>query len=196
MRARMTNAAHVLATALKGVGTLLQGIGEGGVPGEPAEIVGLRAGQNNGCSVCVHAHTVNLRKAGASEERIAAVGAWREAPFFSDVERAALRPAGRMTRLADRSELPVPDALWDEVAGHFDETRLSALILTISLTTMFNRFSTTIRDSAGTTWGRGVHKSGNTRVSRGGALSVFSDHGRTPRICTDRHRPGRDTAAR
>ncbi|MEV5876889.1 carboxymuconolactone decarboxylase family protein [Streptomyces sp. NPDC052101] len=153
MQARMTNAAYLLPTALKGIGTLLQGIGEGGLPPELGEIVGLRASQINGCSACAHAHAANLRKAGASEERIAAVAAWREAPFFTDAERAALQLAERMTRLADRSEEPVPDTLWDEVADHYEEKQLSALILTISLTNMFNRINTTIKEPAGTTWG-------------------------------------------
>jgi AhpD family alkylhydroperoxidase len=152
MQARMTNAANLLPSALKGIGTLIAAIGEGGLPHELGEIVGLRASQINGCSACVHGHTVNLRKAGASEERIAAVVAWREAPFFSDAERAALQLAERMTRLADRSEESVPDALWDEVADHFDEKQVSALILTISLTNLFNRINTTIKEPAGTTW--------------------------------------------
>jgi AhpD family alkylhydroperoxidase len=152
MQARMTNTANLLPGALKGIGTLIAAIGEGGLPQELGEIVGLRASQINGCSACVHGHTVNLRKSGASEERIAAVAAWREAPFFSDAERAALQLAERMTRLADRSEESVPDALWDEVADHFDEKQLSALILTISLTNLFNRVNTTIKEPAGTTW--------------------------------------------
>lgn len=152
MQARMTNAAYVLPNAMKGIGALLGAINEGGLAQEVAEIVGLRASQINGCSACVHGHTVNLRKAGASEERIAAVAAWREAPFFTDAERAALQLAERMTRLADRSEESVPDALWDEVADHFDEKQLSALILSISLTNLFNRINTTLKEPAGTTW--------------------------------------------
>ncbi|MFF7974514.1 carboxymuconolactone decarboxylase family protein [Streptomyces sp. NPDC007905] len=149
----MTNPAYVLPAALKGIGTIFQGIGGGGLPQELAEIVGLRASQINGRSACVYGHTVNLRKAGASEERIAGVVAWREAPCFTRAERAALQLTERVTRLADLSEEPVPDALWDEVAGHFDEKQLSALILTISLTNMFNRINATIREPAGTTWG-------------------------------------------
>jgi alkylhydroperoxidase family enzyme len=101
----------------------------------------------------VHAHTVNLRKAGASEERIAGVAAWREAPYFTDAERAALRLAEAMTRPADLSQEPVPDALWDEVADHFDEEQLSGLILTIALTNMGHRINTTIKEPARTTWG-------------------------------------------
>ena len=153
MQARMTNVAYILPGAMKGIGGILQAIGEGGLPRELAEIVGLRASQINGCGACVHGHTVNLREAGASEERIAAVAAWRHAPFFTGAERAALQLAEAITRLADRSEESVPDALWDEVADHFDEKQLSALILSVSLTNMFNRINTTIQEPAGTTWG-------------------------------------------
>jgi AhpD family alkylhydroperoxidase len=148
----MTNPAYVLPGAMKGIGSLNQAIGESGLSQEVAEIVGLRASQINGCSACVYGHVANLRKAGTSEERIAAVAAWREAPYFTDAERAALQLTESATRLADRSQDSVPDALWDEVADHFDEKELSALILTIALTNLFNRINTTIREPAGTTW--------------------------------------------
>lgn len=153
MKARMTNPAYVLPGALKSVGTMFQAIGESGLPQELTEIVGLRASQINGCGACVHGHVTNLRKAGTSEERIAGVVAWREAPFFSDAERAALQLTESVTRLADRSHESVPDALWDEVADHFDEKELSGLILTIALANLFNRVNTTIKEPAGTTWG-------------------------------------------
>ncbi|WP_329051028.1 carboxymuconolactone decarboxylase family protein [Streptomyces violaceus] len=153
MRARMTNPAYVLPGAMKGIGGIFQAIGESGLRQELAEIVGLRASQINGCGACVHGHTANLRKAGVSEERISAVAAWRHAPFFSDAERAALKLTEAVTRLADLSEESVPDVLWDEVADHFDEKELSGLILTVSLTNMFNRINTTIQEPVGTTWG-------------------------------------------
>ncbi|PWI16109.1 alkylhydroperoxidase [Streptomyces sp. Act143] len=153
MKARMTNPAYVLPGALKGIGTIFQAVNESGLPQELAEIVGLRASQINGCGACVHGHVHNMRKAGASEERIASVVAWREAPCYSDAERAALQLTEVMTRLADRSHESVPDELWDEVADHFDEKELSGLILVISLTNLFNRINTTIKEPAGTTWG-------------------------------------------
>jgi AhpD family alkylhydroperoxidase len=152
MQARMTNPAYVLPAANKGIGSLVQAIGQSGLSQEVTEIVGLRASQINGCSACVHGHVHNLRKGGTSEERIASVSAWREAPWFSDAERAALQLTESVTRLADRSHESVPDALWDEVADHFDEKELSGLILTIALTNMFNRINTTTREPAGTTW--------------------------------------------
>ncbi|MBC9727336.1 hypothetical protein H8R17_21475 [Streptomyces sp. TRM68367] len=88
-----------------------------------------------------------------SEERIASVAAWREAPSFSDAERAVLQLAESVTRLADRSQESVPDALWGEVAEHFGEKELPALILTVALTDFFNRINTTIREHSGTSWG-------------------------------------------
>ncbi|MGW7208042.1 carboxymuconolactone decarboxylase family protein [Streptomyces sp. NPDC054837] len=153
MKARMTNPAYVLPGAMNGIGTIFRSIGESGLDQELSELVGLRVSQINGCSACVHAHVLNLRKAGAGEERIAAVAAWFEAPFFSDAERAALRLSEAMTRLSDRSHESVPDGLWDEVADHFDEKELSGLILFVSLMNLFNRVNTTIKEPAGTTWG-------------------------------------------
>ncbi|TVL92256.1 carboxymuconolactone decarboxylase family protein [Streptomyces sp. SAJ15] len=153
MQARMKNPAFVLADAMKGVGSLIKAINQGGLPQELQEIVGLRASQINGCSACVHSHTQNLVKAGADSERIATVAAWREAPFFTDAERAALNLTEAVTRIADRSDEAVSDALWDEVADHFDEQELSALILVIGVTNMFNRINATIKEPAGTVWG-------------------------------------------
>jgi AhpD family alkylhydroperoxidase len=152
MEARMKNPAYVLPDAMKAIGGLVRAVGQGDLSEELQEIVALRASQINGCSACVHGHVHNLRKAGTSEERIAAVVAWREAPFYSDAERAALQLTESATRLADRSGDSVPDELWDEVADHFDEKQLSALILVIALTNFFNRINTTVKEPAGTTW--------------------------------------------
>ncbi|WP_142059572.1 carboxymuconolactone decarboxylase family protein [Pseudonocardia kunmingensis] len=100
----------------------------------------------------MHAHHQNLVKAGESGERIAAVAAWREAPFFDDAERAALALTETVTRLADRSGEAVADELWDEIADHFDEKQISALILLIGVTNMFNRLNASIKEPAGTAW--------------------------------------------
>ncbi|MBT2207390.1 MULTISPECIES: carboxymuconolactone decarboxylase family protein [Actinomadura] len=152
MQARMKNPAFVLPDVTKGVGTLSKAIAAGGVPEGLMEIIALRASQINGCSVCVHGHVLNARKAGESEERIAAVGAWREAPFFTDAERAALSLAEHATRLADRSDDAVPDALWNELTAHFEEKELAAIILLLGMINMFNRLNAIVREPAGTTW--------------------------------------------
>ncbi|SDI95926.1 alkylhydroperoxidase AhpD family core domain-containing protein [Actinokineospora alba] len=153
MQARMKNPAFVLPDAIKGIGTMFKAINQGGISHELQEIVGLRTSQINGCGACVHAHTQNLIKADQSVERIAAIAAWRHAPFFTDAERAALKLAEAMTRQADLSTEPVSDELWDEVADHYDEQQLSALILVIAVTNLFNRINATIQEPVGTTWG-------------------------------------------
>lgn len=152
MEARMKNPIYLLPSMMKGVGGLTEAVKEGGLPRGLQELVALRVSQINGCSGCVHGHVHHLVKAGESTERIAAVAAWREAPFFTDAERAALALAERATRLADRSGPAVPDELWDEVADHFDERQLASLILGISLTNLFNRLNTTIQEPAGVVW--------------------------------------------
>lgn len=152
MRARMTNPAFLLSDGMKGIGAIFKAVNTGGISHSLQEIVGLRTSQINGCSACVHAHCANLAEAGESAERIAAVAAWREAPFFDDSERAALALAEAVTRLADRSGDAVDDRLWDEVADHFDEKQVAALILLIGVTNMFNRLNASIKEPAGTTW--------------------------------------------
>ncbi|WP_245592507.1 carboxymuconolactone decarboxylase family protein [Actinomadura rifamycini] len=148
----MTNPAFVLPDGMKGIGAIFKAVNQGGISHELQEIVGLRASQINGCSACVHAHHANLVKAGEPAERIAAVAAWREAPFFDDGERAALELTEAVTRLADRSGDAVDGELWDRVADHFDEKQLAALILLIGVTNMFNRLNAAIKEPAGTSW--------------------------------------------
>jgi alkylhydroperoxidase family enzyme len=89
-----------------------------------------------------------LKQAGETDERIFAVAAWRDAPYFNDAERAALALAEAVTRLSDRVD-PVPDQIWDEAARHYDEPALAALILSIATTNVFNRLNVTTRQVAG-----------------------------------------------
>jgi alkylhydroperoxidase family enzyme len=91
------------------------------------------------------------KKAGETDERLFAVAAWREAPYFTDAERAALALTEAVTRLADRSD-PVPDEVWTEATRHYDEPALAALILSIATTNVFNRLNVTTRQVAGA-WG-------------------------------------------
>ncbi len=103
----------------------------GGVPATTRDLIELRASQINGCSVCVDMHSRELRAAGEPDERIFTVGAWREVPYFTEAERAALALTESVTRLADRSDA-VPDEVWDEAARHYDEAQLSALVISIA----------------------------------------------------------------
>ena len=147
----MKNPAMILPAAMKPIQDVMQVCYTGGVPETTLELVHLRVSQINGCSACVHAGARQARKAGETEDRIATVAAWREAPFFTDAERAALALAEAATRLADRPD-PVPDQIWDDAADYYDEKGLAALILIIGVTNLFNRLNATTRQVAGA-WG-------------------------------------------
>jgi AhpD family alkylhydroperoxidase len=151
MQERMKNPAMLLPDAMEAIQTVHRATGHGGVPPATLEMIHLRASQINGCSVCVDAGSRSSRKAGVTDERLAAVAAWRDAPYFSDAERAALALAEAATRLSDRSD-PVPDAIWDEAARHFDEQGLAAIVMMIAVTNLFNRLNVTTRQVAGA-WG-------------------------------------------
>jgi AhpD family alkylhydroperoxidase len=111
-----------------------------GVPRALLELMHLRASQINGCGRCVDWHARILRKLGERDERVWAVSAWRETPYYSDAERAALALTEAASRLSDRVD-PVPDAVWREAARHFDETQLAALVMSIGLINLWNRIS-------------------------------------------------------
>ena len=120
-----------------------------GVSGITIDLVNLRASQINGCSVCVHMHSRDLRKAGESDERIDTVAGWRDAPFYTDAERAALALAEDMTRLADRAD-PIPDDVYDVAAEHFEPPQLAALILAVGVVNLWNRVNLATRQHAAT----------------------------------------------
>jgi AhpD family alkylhydroperoxidase len=148
MKARMQNPAQVLPDAMPAILNVLKATSKAGVPQETLELVHLRASQINGCSVCVDSGIRSAKKAGESDERLFAVAAWRETPYFTDAERAALALTEAATRLADRPEA-VSDEIWDEAADHFDETQLAGIILMIGVTNLFNRLNATTRQIAG-----------------------------------------------
>ena len=139
MTARMTNPVFVLDGAMDAMQALAKSVSRARVPINH-ELVHLRASQINGCSVCVDMHAKAARKSGESEERVFAVAAWRETPYFSDAERAALALTEELTRLADRAD-QVPDAIWDAAAEHFDEEQLGALVLDIATANLWNRLN-------------------------------------------------------
>ena len=112
------------------------------------ELVKIRASQINGCAYCIDMHTKDARLAGETEQRIYALNAWRETPFFSEAERAALALTEALCRLPDQAD-PVPDAIWDAVAEHFDEPQLGALVLDIATTNLWNRLNIATRQMVG-----------------------------------------------
>ncbi|SBT48753.1 carboxymuconolactone decarboxylase family protein [Micromonospora auratinigra] len=152
IEARIQNPAYLLPDAVKAINLLYKAAHSAGVPGGTLELVHLRASQINGCSACVDSGARDARKHGETEERLFAVAAWRETPYFTEAERAALDLAESATRLADRSD-PVPDAVWAEAARHFGEQELAALVLWIATTNFFNRINAATRQQAPQNWG-------------------------------------------
>lgn len=148
MHPRMKNPALVLPEAMKTLLTLGSIPHKAGVPQTTLYMFHLRASQINGCSLCVPMHSRELQKAGESDDRIYAVAAWREAPWFTAAERAALALTEATTRLADKEDA-IPDHIWDEARRHYDETAISGLLLAIATINVWNRLNAATRQVAG-----------------------------------------------
>jgi AhpD family alkylhydroperoxidase len=144
----MKNPVMVVPGAMEALQKLAAAARNAGVPATTLYLVETRASQINGCSVCLDMHTRELKAAGESDERILMVGAWREAPYFTDAERAALALTEAATRLADKSD-PIPDEVWDDAASHFDESQLAGLVLAIAGINAWNRINATTRQMTG-----------------------------------------------
>jgi AhpD family alkylhydroperoxidase len=148
MHARIDNPALTVPGALAAFRALAESATHAGVPDTTLYMVELRASQINGCSACVDIHSRELEYAGESSERIHTVAAWRETPYFSDAERAALALTEAATRLADRPD-SVSDEIWDEAARHYTEPQLAALVVTIATINAFNRVNVSSRQITG-----------------------------------------------
>lgn len=148
MQARMKNPAMIVPEAMNALQALAASTQKSSVPERTLGLVHLRASQINGCSLCVDMHPRYARKAGETDERLFAVAAWRDAPYFTDAERAALALTEAVTRLSDRAD-PVPDEIWNEAARHYDEPALAALLLSIATTNVWNRLNVATRQAAG-----------------------------------------------
>jgi AhpD family alkylhydroperoxidase len=148
MQPRINNPAMTVPGALEALQKLGTAARGAGVPDTTLYLVEMRASQINGCSVCLDMHSHELKAAGEPDERIFMVGAWREAPYFSDAERAALALTEAITRLADRSD-PVPDEVWEEAARHYDELQLAGLVVAIAAINAFNRINAATRQITG-----------------------------------------------
>lgn len=147
MQARMKHPAMILPAAMEALQNLAKAAEQGGVPKRTLDLVHLRTSQINGCSVCVDMG-YRFKTADETNERLFAVAAWQDAPYFTDAERAALALAEAVTRLSDRSD-PVPDDIWNEAARHYDERGLSSLILWIAMTNVWNRINVATKQVAG-----------------------------------------------
>jgi AhpD family alkylhydroperoxidase len=148
----MKHPVFVLPEAMQAMQALSKAAEKDGLPLVTRKLEELRASQINGCSVCVDMHARELQKAGEPDKRIFAVAAWREVPYFTEAERAALALTEAATRIADRAD-PVPDDIWLEARRHYDDEALSALILDIATINVWNRLNVVVKQVVGAAWG-------------------------------------------
>ncbi|WP_028922646.1 carboxymuconolactone decarboxylase family protein [Pseudonocardia acaciae] len=148
MQPRIEHPVRIFPAAMDALNALAKSSEEAGLPAPLVPMVHLRASQINGCSVCVEMHWRELARADGTDKRAIMVAAWREAPYFTDAERAALALTEATTRLADRPD-PVPDEIWEEAAKHYDERELAALLLAIANINVWNRLNAATRHPAG-----------------------------------------------
>ncbi|MFI9586643.1 carboxymuconolactone decarboxylase family protein [Streptomyces sp. NPDC052236] len=113
---------------------------------ELLELIRIRASQLNGCAFCLDMHTKDARAQGETEQRVYALNAWRETPFFTERERAALALTEAVTLVHDGQ---VPDAVYREAAEVFDEAQLAALIWAATVINAYNRIAIATRMAPG-----------------------------------------------
>ena len=146
MKARL-NYTEVAPNALKAMLELEKYVHNSGLERSLYELVKTRASQINGCAYCLDMHTKDARKAGETEQRLYALSAWRETPFYTERERAALEWTESLTLI---SENDIPDSLYDSVRKHFDEKELVALTMAIIAINGWNRLAISFRTVPGT----------------------------------------------
>lgn len=146
MEARL-NYHDVNPDALKAMLGLEKFVRSSGLERSLYELVKIRASQINGCAYCIDMHTKDARLAGETEQRIYALSAWRETPFYSDRERAALAWTEALTLI---SENDVPDDLYETVRKQFSEKEIVTLTMAIVTINGWNRLAISFRTVPGT----------------------------------------------
>jgi AhpD family alkylhydroperoxidase len=132
--------------AMRAMLSLGRYVNQAGLEESLLHLVMMRASQINGCAFCIDMHTKDARARGESEQRLYLLDAWREAPFYSERERAALRWTEAVTLIAaDR----VPDADYEEVRKWFSDDELLALTIAVASINVFNRFNVALRTVPG-----------------------------------------------
>ncbi|TBR40692.1 MULTISPECIES: carboxymuconolactone decarboxylase family protein [Dyella] len=128
--------------AMRAMMALEQRIAQSGLEPPLVELVRLRASQINGCAYCVDLHSRDARKAGEDERRLATLSVWRETPFFSERERAALAWTEAVTLIC---QTHVPDDVWDLAKPQFSPAEITDLTLLIATINAWNRFAIAFR---------------------------------------------------
>ena len=134
--------------AYRAMAVLERYIGETGLDATLLELIKTRASQINGCAFCLDMHTKDARARGETEQRLYTLSAWRETPFFTDRERAALAWTEALTKIADTQD--VPDTVYEAARAQFTEQELVDLSLAIVAINGWNRLCIAFRKEAGT----------------------------------------------
>jgi len=137
---------RVRPDALRAMRELQDYVDRTGLEPKLLELIKLRASYINGCAFCVDMHTKDARAAGETEQRLFGVPVWRETPYFTERERAALAWTEAVIRVADTG---VPDDVYTEACEHFDETELVDLTMAIVAITGWNQLNVAFRTPAG-----------------------------------------------
>jgi len=144
----MKNVVTLVPAALQAMHALDKSTKDLGIPAKTFGLIHLRVSQINGCGVCLDMHARMAAELGETEARMFTVAGWRDTPYFTPPERAALDLAEAVTRLADRPDA-VPEAIWSEAARHYDERQLAGLLVAIVTINGWNRFNVATRQVAG-----------------------------------------------
>ena len=142
MKPRVDASSYIKSGLGQAILALQRQVETSGLEHSTLELMKIRASQINGCAYCIDMHTKDARALGETEQRIYALSAWRETPFFSDRERAALEWTEAVTRV---SEGHVPDAVYEAVAPHFTEAELVALTFAVVAINSWNRLAISFR---------------------------------------------------
>jgi AhpD family alkylhydroperoxidase len=147
MTSRIDVKSYITSGLGKAMLALQREVESSGLEHSTLELIKIRASQINGCAYCLDMHTKDARALGETEQRIYALSAWREAPFFSDRERAALEWTEAVTRV---SVDQVPDAVYHAVKPHFTDAELVALTFAVVTINSWNRLAISFRAPVGT----------------------------------------------
>ena len=153
MASRVTSTNYITSGLGRAMLNLQKEVESSGMDRTLLELVKIRASQINGCAYCLDMHTKDARAMGETEQRIYALNAWRETPFYTDRERAALEWTETVTRVADTH---VPDDVYERVREQFGEAELVALTFAVVAINGWNRLAIAFRAAAGTYQPQGV----------------------------------------
>jgi AhpD family alkylhydroperoxidase len=141
-----TATAPALSEAYRGMLNVERAIGKGRIELSLRELIKQRVSQINGCAFCIDMHWKDARAAGETEQRLYSLPAWRECPYYSDRERAGLRLAEELTRIADK---PAPEEAIEQAREHFSAEEFEDLLWVIAAINTWNRISIGSRKTPG-----------------------------------------------